>query len=59
MIVANKEVIDFYNKIVEARRKIKVIRNPYNTDLTIYVSDKLIGTFTKEKLKEIGLIKCR
>ena len=46
--------IKLYNKIIENRPKI--IRNPYNKDLTIYIKDKLIGTFTEEELKIKGLL---
>ena len=55
MIVANQDAIKLYNKIIENRPKI--VRNPYNMDLTIYFKDKLIGTFSEEELKVKGLLR--
>ena len=46
MINSMIDVIKLYNKIMENRPKI--IRNPDNTDLAIYINDKLIGTFKKK-----------
>ncbi len=57
MIRANQEVIDFYNKIIKARQKIKFIRNPYNTDIKVYIGDKLIGNFKKEELRTKEVIR--
>ena len=54
MIVSMIDGIKLYNKIIENRPKI--VRNPYNTDLTIYVNNKLIGIFSEEELKDKGQI---
>lgn len=54
MIISMIDGMKLYNKIMENRPKI--IRNPYNRDLTIYINDKLIGSFKEEELKAKGLL---
>jgi len=57
MIVENLDTIKLYNKIVETKRKIRIVKSPYNVKLILYFDNKLVGTFSNEKLKDLGLIK--
>lgn len=55
MFYANKDIIDFYNKIIETKRRIKFIRNSKNMNIRIVIDEKDLGMFAAEQLNDIGV----
>jgi len=48
---AHKDVIEFYNKIIKARKRITIFKNPNNRNVKIFIDKKFLGEFSEEELK--------
>ena len=56
MTLVNKDVIKLYNKIMEARKKIKICKNPNNFKIKIFIDKEFLGEYTGEELKSKGIL---